>query len=156
MNQTLRDADVTGNGYLQTAFSGLDPTMRCLRPEDVYISGAADFCLADEGRLSGKVLHFRGLEQFDSLYGISPWEPLLYVLQQRRIVESAAETMRQIVGATQASERDRERAAQSLLAIGAMEKETEDRLDKLLWFPRRRLRQIREDIYFDGQERFAG
>ena len=156
MNQALRDADVTGNGYLQIAFSGLDPTMRCLRPEDVEIRGTADFCLTGEGRPSGKVLHLRGLEQFDSPYGISPWEPLLYVLQRRRITESAAEHMRQIIGASQAAEQVRKRAEQSLRAIAAMEKDTEERLDKLLWFPRRRLREAREDIYFDGQERFAG
>jgi hypothetical protein len=155
MNQAFRDADVTGNGYLEFGFAGLDPVLRCLRPEDVHISGETTFRLADEERDLGKVIHLRGLEQFDSPYGISPWEPLLYVLQRRRITEGAAEHMREAIRAPNLSERDRERAEQSLRAVAGIEKDTKERLDKLLWFPRRRLREVREDIYFEGQERFG-
>jgi hypothetical protein len=155
MNQTLRDADVTGNGYLQSSFSGLDPTMRCLRPEDVEVIGEEEFRIDGEGLISGSVLHLRGLEQFTSPYGISPWEPLLYVLQRRRIADGAGEQMRAILAAPDASERVRERAQQSLRALAAIEADTEERLEKLLWYPRRSLGSIREDLYFSGQESFA-
>jgi hypothetical protein len=155
LNQALRDADVTGNGFIEFGFSGLDPTMRCLTAEHVTVSHSEEFSLIDDPRPLGQVLHLRGLEQFTSRYGISPWEPLLYVVQRRSIIKAASEHMRAVIAAPDASERVRDQAMQSMRAVEAMEADTEERLDKLLWFPRRRLGEVREDLYFSGQERFG-
>jgi hypothetical protein len=154
-NQALRDADVTGNGFVQFGAGGLEGDLRCLRPEDVVVLTDGALRSAKGEEKLDRVLHLRGLEQFDSPYGISPWEPLLYVLQRRSVLEGATELMKTVIESPGATESDRDRAARSLSAAEAIDADTKSRLDQLLWFPRRRLNEVRKDLYFNGQELFG-
>jgi hypothetical protein len=156
MNHTIRDAEVTGNGFLEFGFRGLDPTLRCLRPESVNVLGDEHFAVdAMEGpRDTGRVMHLRGVEQFDSKYGISPLEPLLYELRQRQVILSVAEMARVVAASRDASEEVRRRSETTVRVTEALQRETERRMEQLMWFPRRRLRDVREDLYFSGQECF--
>lgn len=154
LNQTLRDADVCGNGFLEFRFVGLDPSLRCLRPEAVEVLGEESFILhAEDGPIEVKnhVLHLRGLEQIESQYGISPWEPLLYVIQRNEIVEHvrqfAAEARRR--GLREAQEEALEGLER---VIASVEAQVKNSLDALLWFPRRGLPEPSGSLYFSGQE----
>ncbi len=153
-NQASRDADVCGNGYLDFGFLGLDPTIRCLRPEDVEIAGPEQFVLHGDAapRELGHVAHIRGLEQFGSPYGVSPWEPLLYTLQRKRMIDGVAALARSALGAGRVPESTR-KEVESLVGVAeAIDRDTKQRLDQLLWFPRKRLAEVEGDLYFSGQE----
>jgi hypothetical protein len=153
-NQATRDSDVSGNGYLDFGFLGLDPTIRCLRPEEVEIAGHERFRLhSDTGSHElGRVAHLRGLEQFGSPYGISPWEPLLYTLQRKTMIDGVAALAQATLSAGQVSEARREEVEALVRVAEAVDRETKQRLDALLWFPRRRLAEVEGDLYFSGQE----
>lgn len=156
LNQTVRDAEVCGNGYLQTGVTGLDAHLRCLRPEQVQLpadgrflelTGSAPQALEPDG-----LLHLRGLEQIDSRYGISILEPLLYVSARRQIVanvRAAANVM-----PSGAPEAVRSKTEQLLAVVSSIEAQTEEQLDRLLEFFPRGLDAPSEDLYFPGQETF--
>lgn len=155
INQAFRDADVCGNGFLEFGFLGLDPRLQCLRPEAVEILGNDDFTIETSSgpvRLSNHVLHLRGLEQIESAYGISPWEPLLYVTQRDEIIRNvrrfASEARRRGL-------RDQQEEALEGLerVVVSFERQVQQSLDTLLWFPRQGLPEPSAALYFSGQER---
>jgi hypothetical protein len=155
INQTIRDADVCGNGFLEFGFIGLDPRLRCLRPEDVEVLGGDNFNLDTASgpvNLSNHVLHMRGLQQLEAPYGISPWEPLLYVVQRaeisRNVRRFASQARRHGV-----TERQEMELASLERVVAASEQQVQQSLDTLLWYPRQGLPDIAEGLYFSGQER---
>lgn len=155
LNQTVRDADMLGNGFLEFGFIGLDPTLRCLRTEDVEIGERGAFAVVtSQGRedVRNHVMHLRGLEQLESSYGISPWEPLLYLVQRK----AHGESIRQFIAASRAgrvSDTDAERLSELSRVLGVIETQVKKSLDTLLWFPRIGLPPPSSDLYFTGQER---
>ncbi len=155
MNQTVRDAQVCGNGYLHTQIAGLDPRLRCLRPEHVRIESDGTFKYATGGGdelLDAAVLHLPGLEQIDSPYGISVLEPLLYVLARRKIVGAVRAMSDQMPAG--ASEKVRAQTKQLLSVVGQVDRETDERIARLLAFFPRGLAEASEDLYFPGQETY--
>lgn len=155
-NQCLRDADVCGNGYLDFGFLGLDPTIRCLPPEEVQVIGTRQFQLGGgTGPPLGRVEHLRGLEQFESPYGVSAWEPILYVLQRQRVMDAAGELARLALNKQQVSEDEREHIEGVIRVAEAIQADTKERMERLLWFPRTRLPAVEGELYFKGQERMS-
>ncbi|HEY2768798.1 MAG TPA: hypothetical protein VGI76_11105 [Solirubrobacteraceae bacterium] len=150
----MRDADVCGNGYVDFGFLGLDPTLRCLKPEDVEILPGERYRLLSEqaSRPLDRVMHHCGLEQFDSPYGISPWEVLLYVNQRQSILDGIGKLARTTLTRGPLPVEQQQRLEDVIRVAEAIERDTRDRLDRLLWFPRTRLRPVRGDLYFAGHE----
>ncbi len=63
--------------------------------------------------------------------------------------------MKRVIADPSVSELQREGAARSLRAAEAVDADTKARFEQLLWFSRKRLGEVREDLYFSGQERFG-
>jgi len=155
VSQTLRDADVCGNGYLVGGGASL-PAMYNLRPEDVEIIGPEDFRVLRDGaseRVQGHVSHLVGIAQFESPYGISMLEPVLAEHRTRRIFLDVSQFAEKVIaerppesGEVTWARRALELASRSLAA-------SDERLDRLLWYPREWLPDAREGLYFPGQER---
>jgi hypothetical protein len=155
VSQTLRDADVCGNGYLAGGAASL-PALYNLRPEEVEIIGPGDFRVLRDGaseRVQGHVSHLVGIAQFESPYGISMLEPVLAEYRTRRIFLDVSQFADTVIaerppesGEATWARRALELASRSLAA-------SDERLDRLLWYPREWLPDAREGLYFPGQER---
>jgi hypothetical protein len=156
MNQTVRDAEVCGNGYLHTEMTGLDAELRCLQPEHVRIGTNGTYrYTTDSGTevlQAERVLHLLGLGQIDSPYGISILEPLLYVLARRKIVSSVRAASEQMPPG--ANETVRLQTSQMLSAVAQIDRETDEKIERLLAFFPRGLAAASEDLYFPGQETY--
>lgn len=154
LSQTARDAQVCGNGYLVLA----PPARRGfynLRPEDVEVSGADQYRVLRNGissAVADRVLHLRGIEQFESPYGISLLEPILAEYRTRRLFAQASDFAQDVLARrafdTPEGQWARQVVALSKRSLGA----SDDRLGRLLWFPQGRLRPARSDLYFPGQD----
>jgi hypothetical protein len=157
MNQTVRDAEVCGNGYLHTEMTGLDAQMRCLRPEDTLVLRGGGFRHVTSTGVevfdADRVLHLRGLEQIDSPYGISILEPLLYVLARRRNVAEVRAALK--VMPPGAPEAVQMKMRQLVAVVAAVERQTDEQVERLLEFFPRGLAAASEDLYFPGQERYG-
>jgi hypothetical protein len=152
MNQTTRDGEVCGNGYLVSSH-GADLSPYCLRPEDVKIEASDRFLLVKNGewREIQNVVHIRGIDQIDSLYGISVLEPVIYAVDQTRLFQSTKQLAEQAL--TDAQLESRWTWAQGSLAFADRGMDQLDQiLSRLLGFTRDRLPAAREDLYFPGQE----
>jgi phage portal protein BeeE len=155
ISQVERDANVCGNGYLVTAMGSV-PRIYALRPETVEILDDNRYATLSDGSMSpveGHVIHIRGVEQFDSLYGISILEPVLDAYSEARQLSAAKEAANRILKA--AGESSPEAAsARSLLELAARRESSSDqRLEKLLYFPRDWPADTGEGLYFPGQAR---
>ena len=154
-NQAIRDADVCGNGYVEFDFVGLDPLLRCLRPENVKVLGKEQFALTEGGRrrvLEQHVVHMQGLEQLESPYGISPWEPLLHLVQRDAIL-SNVRAFAQEAQRGRLSDNQQEQLSSLLRVVERAADDMKRTLETFLWFPRRGLPAPLADLYFNGQER---
>lgn len=155
--QTTRDAHVLGNGYLVLP-EDPDEGPFNLRPETVDVGDGGRFVvLAEDGRemedYDTKVLHLKGVEQFDSPYGFSILEAILPEWSTRR-------TMSRVLAATEAlvarAPRTQERAAyldDVRALVGRHNEASDKRLDRLLWYPRDWVPEAVEGLYLPGQER---
>lgn len=155
VSQTVRDAEVCGNGYLVTVPDPY-PALYALRPEDVEVISAEDFRLVDtegSGRIDGHVLHVRGIEQFESRYGISFLEPLLAQYRTLRTFREANDFAQRVVQTYTAGSAEHSWAEATLSVAERGLADAEEQLGKLLWFPREWLPGAREGLYFPGQER---
>jgi hypothetical protein len=98
------------------------------------------------------VLHVPGIEQFRSPYGISILEPVMAELRTRKVFEEASAFAERVIedhGQDSAyAERVRTTIALSQRGIAA----SDERLGKLLWYPRDWVPNAREGLYFPGQE----
>jgi hypothetical protein len=154
MNHTARDAHVCGNGYAQMGVFGGLPFVRCLPPERVEILGDKKVALHQgdgDTAIVTRVLHMRGLEQLDSPYGISDWEPLLQQLEVAANTRKFVDTWknRDLPPAQREELRRSERMAEY------MERHTKERVDRLTEYPRLHLPEPVASLYFRGQERYA-
>ncbi|MGO9885529.1 MAG: hypothetical protein ACLPV4_21245 [Solirubrobacteraceae bacterium] len=155
ISQTVRDALVCGNGYFVTV-SDPEPTGYALRPEAVEILGAERFAVLNDGVASpvtNPVLHIRGIEQFESPYGISLLEPVLAIHRTREALADATRTANQVL-AKWPEDSEQARWAQATLALAQRGvAETDARLGELLAYPRDWLHDARDGLYFPGQEK---
>jgi hypothetical protein len=152
-NQAMRDAEVYGNGYLVMGENS-ELAIRCLRPEDVEIGTGGDFFELHGGgrRLLSNVLHLRGLDQFDSPYGMSTLEPFLFAADQVRVFEESRELYKRALGDPGAPSQTRAQAPAMIELSERSIEGIETRLSQLLSYSRDRLPAARKDIYFPGQE----
>lgn len=154
-SQTVRDAEVCGNGYLVTV-SAPEPSLYALRPEDVEILAPDRFAVWRAGvkePVIGRVVHCRGIEQFESPYGISLLEPILDEYRTRCVFEKATETALKILRARPADSDEGLWARQTLDLAERSLAESDKRVNLLLQYPRDWLKDAREGLYFPGQER---
>ena len=155
ISQTTRDAQVCGNGYAVTQASP-DLGMYNLRPDDVEIVDAETFLLVRDGKrdpIDGQVLHIPGIEQFRSPYGISILEPVMAELRTRKIFEEATKFAKKVIAeygdGSPHGLRVRSTMPLSERAIAA----SDERLGRLLRYPRDWVPSARDGLYFPGQER---
>jgi hypothetical protein len=103
--------------------------------------------------IEGHVVHISGIAQFDSMYGISILEPVLAELQTRKIFEDARRFAEGIIEQHGADSPHGLRVRQTLpLSERALEA-SDERLLRLLRYPRDWLKDARDGLYFPGQER---
>lgn len=156
MNQTLRDAEVCGNGFFVSGEGPGEFQFRNLLPESVLVRPGRFEVQAPEGLevVHGHVLHLRGIEQIESPYGVSLLEALLPNLVQSDVVANARAFAGRVL-AESTNEMLRERARESLGFAEAMGEKIDETLGELLAFPRDHLPAPVSDLYFPGQERFS-
>lgn len=152
--QAFRDARVCGNGYLRPEMAALDMGIRCLRPEAVEILGDGTLVehagSASSRRLGPETMHFRGVEQQHSRYGMSALEPLLFVLEQRRVAE-----MSQALAASAPPHLEpllTRRFGNSKAAAEMMLSDLESRIIEHTGILELAPRAIPDDLYLPGQE----
>jgi hypothetical protein len=153
MNQTLRDSEVCGNGYL--VMPSLQEGLFNLRPDAVQVRGEQDFWVLNDGRwmqLDSPVLHARAVEQFDSPYGFSLLEVVLPELHTRHTFAAAERFARQILQQTDRNSKEGRWAVNTIAMVERVNAEHEQRLARLLRFPREWMSDASEGLYFDGQE----
>jgi hypothetical protein len=155
ISQVTRDAQVCGNGYLVTV-SSPEPAVYALRPEDVEILGPNRFAVVrGDARepVPGHVMHIPGIEQFESPYGISLLEPILAEYRTRQVFEEASSTASRILRSRPADSEEGRWATQALALAERSFADSDERLGRLLSYPRDWLRDARDGLYFPGQER---
>jgi hypothetical protein len=144
LNQCLRDAEVTGNGYV--AFHRTEPVgLYNLRPEEVQLLPDGTFQVHGEhpSTLHGRhdVMHLRGIQQVHSLYGISLLEafmPSIVLLDKWDRIEATAASL---AGDERAPKELREEATRHLELVARSRGPLLDRIPKMLWFPEQFLRR---------------
>jgi len=156
INHAVRDALVTGNGYLafrvdqQFSFHNLDPERTRVRGRDRYQVAGPDNRMTD---IDDSVIHLRGLRQPKSEYGVSLLEvfvgdyfqtktfanldasipldaPWRLIPQNRRQLEEIDDQRRRILQAQRS------------------------RFEDVLPFVRQQARASQADLYFPGYERY--
>lgn len=155
ISQITRDAEVCGNGYLVT-LSGPEPAVYGLRPEEVHILGADRFAVVRGDAtepVPGHVLHIRGIEQFASPYGISLLEPILAEQRTRQVFQEASSTAQRILRTRPPESEEGRWASRTLELAQRGFADSDERLGRLLWYPRDWLPDARDGLYFPGQER---
>lgn len=155
VSQTTRDAEVCGNGYLVTA-AGPEPYLYALRPEEVEILAPGSYAVSRGGSkelVRGHVVHLRGIEQFESPYGISYLEPILDEYRRRHILERVAHGANYVLGVRPPNSEEGSWAQQMVDMTERSLAESNKRLDDLLQYPRKWMRDARKGLYFPGQER---
>lgn len=155
--QALRDADVCGNGYMTVGTLAGQPTVRCVWPDAVDIRPDGSLV---EHRADGSVelppgtLHHRGLEQIDSLYGVSPLEPLLFALRQGEIA-ARARAIGEAALAGASAGRVRERAREMVAMSETLEEDAARHVRQLTVLADRFLPPVARHLYLRGQERYG-
>jgi hypothetical protein len=153
--QTLRDAQVCGNGYLVLPTSPAGSPYN-LRPEDVEVLDAEEFLLhrGDQAeRVSAPVLHMRGVDQFQSPYGYSVLEVLLPIWATRKRFEEIENDTRPLLNRFPAGSPQHQYLEETLNLVSRERQRTEERVGQLLWFPRDWVEEAAYGLYFPGQER---
>jgi hypothetical protein len=154
VSQTQRDADVCGNGYLVTGGeTGLD--IYALRPEEVIIVDDEAYCIERDGTVEpveGDVLHVRGLDQFESPYGISVLEPILYEHRTRKVFEDSRAFAQEALRRPDLPDEHRQWAEHTIALAERTLAASDERLAQLLFYPRDWVPDARDGLYFPGQE----
>ena len=152
-NQSMRDAEVCGNGYMSFA-AGAEVAPRCLRPEDVLVTESGGFAeLGPDGPLPLEgVLHLRGLEQIDSPYGMSVLEPHVFALTEARIARESRRLAELALARRDLPEEILLEAPQKIEQADRWEAAIEERLTRILGFTRDSLPQAKSELYFPGQK----
>lgn len=152
-NQALRDAEVCGNGFL--AFSLREPLgLFNFRSEEMTVDAAGTW--RPDRSISGfdpnDVMHLPGSRQISSGYGVSILEPLLPSLRTLDVFEAASEFAQHILEDRQASDENREWAANTQLQTQRVREQTLAAVSQILWFPLNHLPKAAENLYFPGHE----
>lgn len=153
MNQTLRDSEVCGNGYL--VMPSPQQGLFNLKPESVQVRGEQEFWILEDGlwqRLDAPVLHTRGIEQFSSPYGFSLLEVVLPELTNRHIFGEAEDFAREILRRLPRTSNEGQWAVHTIEMAERIRSEREKHLEKLLSFPRNWMPEASQGLYFEGQE----
>jgi hypothetical protein len=155
ISQTIRDAQVCGNGYAVTRELP-DPGLHSLRPEEVEIVDTDTFLLVRNGTrqpIDGHVLHIPGIAQFDSPYGISILEPVLAELRTRKVFEDARRFAKRIIEKHGPDSPHGLRVRHTMPLSERALTASDERLSRLLRYPRDWVKDARDGLYFPGQER---
>ncbi len=155
ITQTTRDAQVCGNGFLVISESP-EPTLYNLKPEDVEIAENEEFRVIRNGvsqPVEGRVAHIKGIEQFESPYGMSILEPVLNHFQSVLVMADAVRTAEQFGTARDVPQYAHHWAEQTRELAARMDAARSEFLSALLQYPRDQLPKAREGLYFPGQER---
>jgi hypothetical protein len=152
-NQTMRDAEVCGNGYMAFA-DGAEVAPRCLRPENVLITDSGSFAeVGPDGPLPLEgVIHLRGLEQIDSPYGMSVLEPHVFALNEARIARESRRLSEIALGRENLPEEFLLEAPKMIEQADRWEAAIEDRLTRILGFTRDSLPPAKSELYFPDQK----
>jgi hypothetical protein len=152
VNQSFRDAFVCGNGFL--AFVAHQPLgVHSLRPDDVVVRDADHFELAQGGSttpVGDHVIHFRGLEQIFSPYGLSLLEVFLGDLRSYDAFHQTGQFANTVLA--QNPNPDQRQWAQRILALGARVAEEREARFKSLLAGAFQLPSPEAHLYFDGFE----
>jgi hypothetical protein len=155
--QTTRDALVLGNGYVVFPEDVEDGPFN-LRPESVQITDGGQFAVlgadgAEQERFGERVLHLRGVEQLNCPYGFSVLEVILPEWDSRRTLQrvlAQTETLMAQIAPTQ-EQIDYLNGVRGL--VERHEEASNERLNKLLWYPRDWVPDAVEGLYLPGQTR---
>jgi hypothetical protein len=148
--EVLRDALVTGNGYL--AFGRTAPVaVYALRPDTAVDLG--DGTAAPEtGSAAVRAVHLRGLEQPGSRYGLGVLELALYRLQQSDIFSASASFAKQVLETPSLWEKH-DWATRTLALCERVEADGDRRLQDVLAPMLTLLPEPVPDLYFQGRDR---
>jgi hypothetical protein len=153
--QTLRDAEVCGNGYFVSPTSPTGSPYN-LRPEEVETLNDGSFLLHhgdSSERLDAPVLHARGVEQFQSPYGYSVLEVLLPIWATLKRFQEIEDATQPLLERFPPGSSQHQYLQATLDLIGRERERTDERIGKLLWFPRDWIEAAASGLYFPGQER---
>ncbi len=152
-NQTMRDAQVLGNGYMAFATEPT-PTTYCLRPDRVTKLGPDSYSLQPDDRLlSHNVMHLRGIDQLESPYGLSALEPVMpsYVTQQ--MIAAAAVSAEEMLAAGTIAGTEAEPWARGVIELRSRtEAAFTDTLQDMFFLPLQHWTFEAGDLYFAGQD----
>lgn len=155
MTQTLRDAEVLGNGYLVLP-SSIDEGPYNLKPEAVTIRADGRFLVLRSGQdelVEGEVIHAKGVEQFDSPYGFSVLEAVLPLWIARRSLHEVSSRTQAVAARWPDGSAERQELASVEALVQRHQKDSDKRIGELLAYPRDWIPEAVDDLYFPGQER---
>jgi hypothetical protein len=155
LNHAARDAFVCGNGYL-AARPGEPFSFYTVRPEDVYVLGPNRFARKVDDQLEEAhdiVLHLRGMDQFESPYGISMLEVFGGSIAQYDTFERAANFAQKTLESSSV-EAQRMWAARVLEQRDRIASDREENFNEVLAAPLETGSDPIEDLYFEGYEQF--
>jgi hypothetical protein len=148
--EVLRDALVTGNGYL--AFGRTAPvSVYALRP-DTAVDVGDNTAAPEAGSPAVRALHLRGLEQPSSKYGLGVLELALYRLQQSDIFSASASFAKQVLEMPSLGEKH-DWATRTLALCERVEADGDRRLQDVLAPMLTLLPEPVPDLYFEGRDR---
>ena len=148
--EVLRDAVVTGNGYL--AFGRTAPVaVYALRP-DTAVDLGDDMAAPEADSPPVRALHLRGLEQPGSRYGLGVLELALSRLQQSDIFSASTSFARQVL-ATPSLSGKHDWATRTLALCERVEADGDRRLEEVLAPMLTLLPEPVPDLYFEGRDR---
>jgi hypothetical protein len=148
--EVLRDALVTGNGYL--AFGRTAPVVAyALRP-DTAVDLGDDMAAPGANSSPVRALHLRGLEQPGSRYGLGVLELALSRLQQSDVFSASASFARQVL-ATPSRAENHGWATRTLALCQRVNADGDRGLRQVLAPILTLLPEPVPDLYFEGRER---
>lgn len=156
-NHALRDGEVCGNGYV--AFPDAEPLVPIpLEPEFVQIVGDNRYVYARPGEPPVEyrdLLHVTGTRQLSSPYGISILEPFLFVVRQLDVFQNVRELSEQALERPDLPSTARRTFEQHIALATRMGEDIDDRVQRMVWFPRDHLPPPFDNLYLPGHERYV-
>jgi hypothetical protein len=148
--QAVRDAFVTGNGYL--LFNTDEPISAYNGHPERAVDLGNGMILATPGEAPRPGLHLRGLEQRGNAYGLGMMEVILPSMMQAQVVGEAAEFARTVLSDERA--RHYHSWAESTISMAERSAVDIDEAARSVFTPILDfLREPAGDLYFPGRER---
>ena len=148
--EVLRDALVTGNGYL--AFGRAAPVAIYALPPDTAVDLGDGTAAREADSPAVPALHLRGLEQPGSRYGLGVLELALYRLQQSDIFSGSASFAKQVLETPSRSAKH-DWATRTLALCERVEADGDRRLQDVFAPMLTLLPEPVPDLYFEGRDR---